>query len=298
MTFCAIKISVVIPCFRIGTFLLEAVESVLQQVGDFEIFEILIINDHSDDEATLHALSVVAALPSVRVLHNIGPRGSAAARNCGIREAKGKWIVFLDADDWMLAGSIQSRADAARSFPECEWIGGDFISLHRDGSVDVRGRFESNLESYPFLRPAYTTNTIVSMVTKRCLESIDCYDETLLRQQDYHLFLRLAAATDFVYVPQIVAKCRNHESNSTRSITHTQEWRVIALRKLLSHPDFVSSRDTIRDQIFNLILGNAYSYRTELQFTKAVRAAVEALHERPTSITAWKCLIASAFRRK
>src|SRR5690606_17882526 len=75
------KISVIIPCYNSGIYLAEAINSVLRQRGQFELVEVIIIDDRSDDVVTRQALREMAALDRVRVLSNTGPRGASGARN-------------------------------------------------------------------------------------------------------------------------------------------------------------------------------------------------------------------------
>jgi glycosyltransferase involved in cell wall biosynthesis len=89
------KVSVVIPCYNQGSFLDEAVESVIAQTC--RDFEIIVVNDGSTDEFTNRLLASYDR-PKTRVLH-ISNRGLASARNCGIDEARGGYILPLDADD-------------------------------------------------------------------------------------------------------------------------------------------------------------------------------------------------------
>jgi glycosyltransferase involved in cell wall biosynthesis len=89
------KVSVIIPCYNQGAFLDEAVNSVLSQT--FLDFEIIVVNDGSTDDATNRLLANYNKLQT-RVLH-IPNQGLSEARNTGIREARGKYILPLDADD-------------------------------------------------------------------------------------------------------------------------------------------------------------------------------------------------------
>jgi len=88
-------ISVVIPCHNHGDYLDEAVQSVEQQT--FRRFEIVIIDDGSNDEETLRKLNNYDR-PNIRLIHT--PHlGLPNARNAAIRAARGKYILPLDADD-------------------------------------------------------------------------------------------------------------------------------------------------------------------------------------------------------
>lgn len=89
------KISVVIPCYNHGAFLQETLDSL--QAQTFSDFEIVVVNDGSTDEATIVMLQNLS-LANTRVFHTIN-RGVSAARNRGIAEARGEYILPLDADD-------------------------------------------------------------------------------------------------------------------------------------------------------------------------------------------------------
>jgi len=89
------KVSVVIPCYNQGQYIDEAVDSVLSQTC--RDFEIIIVNDGSTDENTLQLLKNYNK-PKTRVIHTSN-QGLASARNNGIKEAKGEYILPLDADD-------------------------------------------------------------------------------------------------------------------------------------------------------------------------------------------------------
>lgn len=88
-------VSVVIPCFNLGTYLHEAVQSVLEQT--YRDFEIVIVDDGSDDPVTQHVLNAYTR-PRSKIVR-IANRGVAGARNVGIEKSSGRYISFLDADD-------------------------------------------------------------------------------------------------------------------------------------------------------------------------------------------------------
>ncbi|MCI5156897.1 MAG: glycosyltransferase family 2 protein [Candidatus Electrothrix sp. AUS1_2] len=89
------RVSVVIPCYNQGAFVDEAIQSVLVQT--FAEFEIIVVNDGSTDAFTVNHLRQLD-FPKTRVLHTTN-QGLSAARNNGIREAQGEYILPLDADD-------------------------------------------------------------------------------------------------------------------------------------------------------------------------------------------------------
>ena len=108
------RVSVVIPCYNHGVYLDEAVASVLDQT--FPDFQILVVNDGSTDPATCELLSDYCR-PRTRVIHTAN-RGVAAARNLGISEAVGEYILPLDADDRIGPSYIEQAVAVLDRQPE------------------------------------------------------------------------------------------------------------------------------------------------------------------------------------
>jgi len=88
-------VSVIIPCYNHGAYLETAIDSVLR--SDYNNYEIIVINDGSTDNSTLRLLKNIRK-PNTHILHTEN-KGVANARNSGIAESKGKYILPLDADD-------------------------------------------------------------------------------------------------------------------------------------------------------------------------------------------------------
>jgi glycosyltransferase involved in cell wall biosynthesis len=108
-------ISFVVPCFNAGDYLVEAVKSLVQQPHAFP-YEIVVVDDGSDDPATLRAISLCAEREGVRVIRQ-GHGGHHAARNAGVEAASFAYVMQLDADDRLAtapellkAGSYPDRA--------------------------------------------------------------------------------------------------------------------------------------------------------------------------------------------
>lgn len=120
------KISVIIPCYNHGNYIEEAVDSVLAQT--FKDFEIIIVDDGSTDERTI-ALFKDYKKPKTTIIHTSN-QGLAEARNVGIRNSSGKYILPLDADDKI---SPEYLADASEVldaddkikivYCDAEWFG-------------------------------------------------------------------------------------------------------------------------------------------------------------------------------
>lgn len=91
-----ILVSIIIPCYNHGAFIVEAIDSVKKNNSD-KNYEIIIVNDGSTDKATIETLRLLEA-KGYQVV-NQENQGLSAARNAGIRKASGKYILPLDADN-------------------------------------------------------------------------------------------------------------------------------------------------------------------------------------------------------
>lgn len=93
------KLSIIIPVFNGEKYLSRCLESVIKSVAD----EIIIINDGSTDKSALIIDSYVEHNPRIKVYHNERNKGVVTARSFGVEKSTGKYIAFVDADDWINA---------------------------------------------------------------------------------------------------------------------------------------------------------------------------------------------------
>jgi glycosyltransferase involved in cell wall biosynthesis len=112
------KISVIIPCYNHGQYVDEAVDSIL--ASTFKDFEIIVINDGSTDDFTNQKLDRYDK-PQTRVIKTVN-QGLSAARNNGIKEAKGKYILPLDADDKIEKTYLEKAVNYLENHPEVQFV--------------------------------------------------------------------------------------------------------------------------------------------------------------------------------
>ncbi len=118
--------SVVIPAFNYGHCLERAVTSAVSQ--DYPEFEVIAINDGSEDDTAAVADRLAARWPErVRVVHQANA-GLSAVRNRGVAEAAFDWLVFLDADDEFCPGALAAMAAAAEAAPRARLVIGGHIA--------------------------------------------------------------------------------------------------------------------------------------------------------------------------
>ena len=111
------KISVIVPVYNVEKYLRRCIDSILGQT--FTDFELILVDDGSSDNGPAICDEYAAKDDRVWVLHHSVNKGAAAARNAGIDCARGRWILFCDADDCYnqdllseyLAGLLTQRED-------------------------------------------------------------------------------------------------------------------------------------------------------------------------------------------
>ena len=94
------KISIIVPVYRVKKYLGPCVESVLVQ--DYKDYELILVNDRCPDGCGAMCDAYAAKCPDkIKAVHNKQHLGAGGARNAGMRVATGEYILFLDSDDWI-----------------------------------------------------------------------------------------------------------------------------------------------------------------------------------------------------
>ena len=190
-------VSVVVPAYNRGRTIATALESIRAQTfGDLEI---VVVDDGSRDETVGVARSVAEHEPRLRVLGHPLNRGAQAARNTGIRAARGEWVAFLDADDTYYPESLQLRLDEARH--------GGFDVVHSAAdAIDASGTigpfpvppFRGDVYKDVLLAPGPMFQGLLAR--RDALWGIGFLDESVPAYQEWDTSIRLAARHRFGFV--------------------------------------------------------------------------------------------------
>jgi glycosyltransferase involved in cell wall biosynthesis len=145
-------ISIIMPCFNGSATLGQAVNSVLSQ--SYKNYELIIIDDWSTDDSQAIAQSYVELdCRIIFIKNNKYRKGVSYARNAGIEISRGRYLCFLDCDDYLLDDSLKLRIDSLRS-SNCPIVFGSYHRLecnntfkpvlsHRD--ITIRDMFRRNM---------------------------------------------------------------------------------------------------------------------------------------------------------
>lgn len=107
------EISVIVPAYNVENYIKRAINSILAQ--SFQNFEIIIINDASTDDTNHIIQECYSSEKKIQIIQHKYNSGLGAARNTGITHAKGKYIVFIDSDDWIENNMLEDLYSTAEA---------------------------------------------------------------------------------------------------------------------------------------------------------------------------------------
>ena len=216
-------------------FITEAIESVLGQT--FAGWELLLVDDGSRDASTATARYYASQHPTtIRYLEHEEHenRGMSAARNLGIRHARGEYVAFLDADDVWLPTKLEQQVAILDSQPAaamvygrtliwCSWTG-EPADLNRDHTLDL-GVPPNTLVRPPTLfvlllqNQVQTPTTCNAILRRRVFDSIGGFEESFPGMYEDQVFFAKVTLGEPVFVSDTCwAKYRQHpESHSARA---------------------------------------------------------------------------------
>ena len=170
------RVSVVIPTYNRSDYILEAVESILTQT--YRDFEIIIVDDGSTDD-TRDVLAGQIEAGTIRYIYQEN-RSKSAARNHGIRLAKGEYIAFLDSDDLFTPTKLAKQVAFLDEHPDIGFVH-SWYSKFDDAGNHLGTRDTSRYTGwvYPEILLSWSVLMAVPcmMMRKDVLEAVNGFDE-------------------------------------------------------------------------------------------------------------------------
>jgi glycosyltransferase involved in cell wall biosynthesis len=241
-------VSVVVPVFNAAPFLRTALNSVLAQT--YPAFEVIVVDDGSSDGST----QILGAYRDRVRVYEQSRKGAAAARNLGVRHARGQYIAFQDADDYWFPTKLARQVDHALSNPSHSIVFSQFAYWYPDGNGDYRDprwfleHPETWLVPEPLSGYIYADELldsliamIVPLVHRDVFERLGGFDERLEAGSDYDFWLRATNRFQAHKIPECFALYRIHGTGITGTPRATNFPYVVLKRAVetmgLSGPD-------------------------------------------------------------
>jgi len=216
-------VSVIMPCLNSEKTIAEAIESVLSQ--DHNFLELIIVNDGTSD----NSLEIIKKFQKIDnrivLLQNEKCFGVAEARNIGINFAKGKYICFLDSDDYLLPSSISLRVQTA-ILKNCKIIYGDYLRLLPDGkfvwkSAPLRVKLSDMLKR----------NYIGNLTGMYDAQSLGKMLQQSIRHEDYLMWCKLLMQEGYAHsagkVPIAVYRVSSNSLSGNKFKAFVWHWNIL-----------------------------------------------------------------------
>ena len=222
-------VSIITPMYKGAAFVGETIESVLNQT--YTDWEMIIVDDCSPDDGA--GIRVVQQYkdPRIKLIESKVNKGSSGARNIALREARGRYIAFLDSDDIWHPDFLASQLDFMKQH-EASLVFSSYRRIDEEGKgellrpfiVPARANYKSLLKSNPIF-----PSTVVYDV-ERCGKKFYFNEEFGSMRDDYVYLLSMLKTFDYAYGNrEILVDYRMRRSSVTgdkRKVIYPQ-WRVL-----------------------------------------------------------------------
>ena len=298
------RVSVVIPTYNYARYVSEAIDSVLAQ--SFEELEVIVVDDGSTDQTAEILRAFGGQLCDIRQEH----RGLSAARNTGIRAARGQYVAFLDSDDLWLPDKVSLQVARLDAEPEVGLVYGETLLF--DDSTPATLTLHSHFAPHPsgrILSWLVCENVIPSptpMVRRELFERVGLFDETLSACEDWDMWIRIARVCEIAYVDRVLAKKRQHQENMSLDSERLMPNGLRVLEKAFSAPDPSQELHGLRRKAFGRSYADFGLHRFHTgRYEQARRHLIRAVTLDPrllfyqnTAAVLSTCLLGSAAARK
>lgn len=193
--------SVIIPAYNCSSTIRDVLDSVITQTRADLVEEIIIVNDGSTDD-TLNIVELYSKQHSdwdIRIIDQKN-KGVSAARNIGIKKAKGTWIALLDSDDCWVSDKIEKQYKCICNNIDILFLGGATTTSHRIGWKKIDKLINASakllcIQSFP------QTSTVV--FKKKCIKDVGLFNEKMSYAEDINFFQRFLICYDnYYYLPE------------------------------------------------------------------------------------------------
>ncbi|MCR4508392.1 glycosyltransferase [Pseudomonas sp. 32.2.56] len=229
-------ISVVIPTYNYGHLLPRALDSVfVQWAGDIEL---IVVDDGSLDDTHAVLAEYESRYPGLCVIRQDNA-GAAAARNRGIREARGPYVLLLDADDELLPEALGVLRSLVQKNPQAGMFLGAQVSVYADGRERLRLPSPVPAGSPVQLARRYLLEKRISIshccsLFRRSLLLERPYPESLRTGEDIPVFAYLLVSAPVITTREPLARIYKHADSQRHNRVDEERYAQLMLAEVFS----------------------------------------------------------------
>ena len=272
-------VSIVTPCYNMGRYLEQTIESVLAQ--DYPNIEYIVMDGGSSDDS----LRILEKYRGRLEFHSGRDRGTADAINKGFERSRGSVFAYLNADDTYLPGAITTAVRNLMSVPGIGVVYGDA------NWVDEEGRVLAPYPTKPYEPSLLSQECFIcqpaAFLRREAFELAGLMDPKLQYAYDYDLWIRLSRFYPIRKIDYVLATSRMHKENKTvgqrqpvlKETLHVLRWHYgyVPFRPvhayscyLVDHRDqfFEPPRPSVLKFVLSLFIGLRYNLRHPFRYMR------------------------------
>ena len=270
-------VSVVIPTYNRERLIGRSIKSVLNQT--YQNFEIVIVDDSSTDNTK----EVVKSFNDerIRYVRHEENKGEAAARNTGIKIAKGQYIASQDSDDEWLPEKLAWQVELLKNAPpEVGVVYTGFWKIKNNEKTYIPFSWVNQKDGdiHKELLKGNFIGSPVVLIRKDCFEKVGMFDEKLFHLVDWEMWLRISKYYHFKYIDEPLVLAHYHSANVSADQTAFIKAQKLILEKYFE--DF--SRDKKLLVTYYLYIGSLLISNKETK--KGRRYLIKALKVSPINV--------------
>ena len=293
-----VRVSAIILTYNRADLIMEAIESVLAQT--YTDYEIIVIDDGSTDN-TAQVLRELIETGRIRYIWQEN-QGECAARNHGLRQARGEYVAFLDSDDLWLPQKLEAQVACLEAYAEAGLVQSSFLKFD-DATGNNLGIRDTSWFSgwiYPQIFMHWSDLMAVDavLIPLKVLQHVGGFDETLKRGLDLELWWRISRYYPFMAIPEVLTKVRVHSGSVSGADKATvSEWFRLSLEKAFAADPSLSKwfRRRALARMYSYMGYNQLGDTPQIQVQSIWRDCSSAITSWPFEWNAYICMFVSLF---
>ncbi|MDE7432758.1 MAG: glycosyltransferase [Lachnospiraceae bacterium] len=274
-------VSIIMPAYNRKNVMGKAIDSCLRQT--YKNIEVIICDDHSTDGTEQYIQNRMKEDFRIRYCKNPdGKKGANAARNTAIRIANGKYLAFLDTDDYLLDDSIEIRVKMFQEYPNTAMVYGNvYFEYHgKKGEWIYHDLKKENLNQKKFLMENLALCPQISiMFNKKVFQRISMLDEKQKAWTDDGFVVALGMRYSIEHCGQFVSALVKSNTSMT-----SNKWNMYEGCKIMVHKyrrEIIRYASLRRYVLWQVRLFSAYCYAKETDCDGKIQQKIwQFLHER------------------
>jgi len=280
-------VSVIIPTYNSAKYLPHTIQSVLNQT--YAPVEIIVVNDGSKDNTK----EVIQPYQDQILYFHRKNAGVSRARNFGISQAHGRYIAFLDSDDLWHRDKLIKQVDILEKYPECGLVCTDYAVFRNDHILSPSEKINRNFPNVYNLINLLQQNFIMCssvVVSRKAINTVGVFDESLPYSEDYDLWLRIATQFKIHLIDEVLAQYRIVDKSFTRRTNEEQRrfWHFKVMERVIEAANGQISKSKAKEVIAETYFRYGYIDFIHQQFKNARKYLYKSMSVKP--VHPWKSL--------